>query len=148
MKKTIWLALGVAGMLLGNPATDVQAEVNVQVSTRNRPSFVIDRRPSFINLRTQGFSVSVGSPYDIIYYGNRYYIYQDGSWYRSWNYRGPWSYIRSNRLPSRIRRHNIGDIRRYRDSESRRHNDMNDRRRNDDNNRRNMEQQRRDDNHR
>lgn len=74
MKKTIWLVLGVAGMLPGNPATDVQAEVNVQVSTRNRPSFVIDRRPSFINLRTQGFSVFVGSPYDIIYYGNRYYI--------------------------------------------------------------------------
>jgi hypothetical protein len=125
MKKTIWLAAGFAAMLFGNPAPNAHAEVNVQVSARHRPSFVIDRRPNFVNLRNQGFLVSVGSQYDIISYGNRYYIYQDGSWYRSSNYRGPWSYIQANSLPARIRRHNIDDIRRYRDTEYNRNNHRN-----------------------
>jgi hypothetical protein len=50
----------------------------------------INAAPNFIYLRNQGFSVSAGSPYDIVYYGNRYYIYHNGLWYRSYYYRGPW----------------------------------------------------------
>jgi len=150
MKKSIWLAAGVAVMLFGSPAIDVQGAVNVQIHSRDGRSFVIDSRPSFINLPEQGFSVAVGSPYDIVFYENRYYISQNGSWYRSKNYRGPWTVIRAKNLPGRIRRHNLEDIRRYRDTE---YNRIGNRRtleqqRSDENNRRTLDQQRSDENNR
>lgn len=136
-KKQIWLAAGIAGLLLGNPLADAGAEVNVQISTSSSPSFMIDTVPSFIYLRAQGFSISIGSPYDIVYYGNYYYIYYNGRWYRASNYHGPWFVIVNNRLPYHIRRHRWEDIRRYRDIEFRRPDSRNNRyQRNDDNRRR------------
>ena len=66
MKKTIWLAAGVAGMLLSNPAIDAQAETRGKIQPLNDHSFVIDARPSFIYLPDEGFAVSVESQYDII----------------------------------------------------------------------------------
>ncbi|NHQ60363.1 BcpO-related WXXGXW repeat protein [Chlorobium sp. BLA1] len=144
MKKTIWLAAGITGMLLGNPSTAVQAAVHPQLS------IVIDSRPNFITLRNRGLSVSLGSPYDIIFYGQRYYINQNGTWYRSSSYRGPWSYIRSSNLPYQIRRYSIDDIRRFRDTENRRR-EYSQRRtlrqqQTDENNRRVLEQKRSDEN--
>lgn len=121
MKKAIWMTAAVTGMLLGTPHTDAQAEVNVNINTRNRPTFVIDSRPDFVIIPGRGFSVSIGSPYDIIRYGSLYYVYQDGYWYRSSHYRGPWIAVRERHLPYKIRRHRIEDIRRYRDYEYRRH---------------------------
>ncbi|MBV5289199.1 YXWGXW repeat-containing protein [Pelodictyon phaeoclathratiforme] len=120
MKKQIWLAAGIAGMLLGTPAADAKAALSVQISTGIHPSFVINSAPNFIYLRSQGFSVSIGNPYDIVYYGSFYYIYSNNRWYRATNYRGPWVLILNNRLPYQIRRHRWEDIRRYRDIEYRR----------------------------
>ncbi|NHQ61192.1 BcpO-related WXXGXW repeat protein [Chlorobium sp. BLA1] len=128
MKKQIWLAAGVACMLFAQPATEAKAEVSIHISAGERvPAFALDRRPSFIALPGRGFSVSVGIPYDIISFGNLYYIYQDGYWYNSPTYRGPWVIVRDHNLPYGIRRHRMDDIRRYRDIEyrrfDRRHND-------------------------
>jgi hypothetical protein len=150
MKKTIWLAAGVAGMLLGTPAIEARGAVNVQIRALNDHSFVIDSRPSFINLPERGFSVAVGTPYDIVYYDHRYYINQKGSWYRSSSYRGPWKVIREKNLPGKIRRHRLEDIKRYRDTE---YSKISNRRtleqqRSDENNRRVLEQQRSDENNR
>jgi len=165
MKKTIWLVVGIAGMCLGNPHTEAHAEVgirmgDVRVGVGDRPHFVIDRRPSFVYLQDQGFSVSVGSPYDIIYYGDLYYLHRDGSWFHSSHYRGPWDLVRERNLPYKIRRHRWEDLRRYRDVEYRRHDrsywedrDRHDRERYDreprrEDNRRDEREQPRDDNRR
>jgi hydroxymethylpyrimidine pyrophosphatase-like HAD family hydrolase len=148
MKKSIWLAAGVAGMLLGNAATEADAAGNAQIYAKNGRSFVIESRPNFIMLPEQGFSVAVGSRYDIVFFDNRYYINQNGAWYRSSNYHGPWKYIRENNLPSKIRRHSLDDIRRFRDNEYNRNNHTNrlEQQRNDENSRRTLEQQRSDEN--
>ena len=141
MKKHIWLAAGITGMLLGISPADTNAAVNINISTGSRPSFIINSPPSFIYLRTQGFSVSVGSPYDIAYYGNRYYIYHNGHWYRSYYYRGPWVLILDSGLPYQIRRYRWDDIRRYRDIEYRRPDSRSNKyQRNDDNRRRVLDQ--------
>ncbi|MEI6692466.1 MAG: hypothetical protein WCL43_07055 [Chlorobium sp.] len=128
MKKSIWLIAGITGIFLGNPLTEAQAEVGIRigdvrvgVGERDRPHFVIDTRPRFIYLPDQGFSVSHGGPYDIIYYGDFYYLYSDGGWYRSSHYRGPWAFVREHSLPYKLRRHGWDDLRRYRDIEFRRH---------------------------
>jgi len=149
MKKTILIAAGVAGMLLGSAATDVNGAVNAKIYRENGRTFVFDKRPNFIMLPEQGFSVAVGSQYDIVFYDNRYYMNHDGSWYRSTNYHGPWKYIRENDLPSKIRRHRLDDIRRFRDNEYSRHNNNRfEQRRNDEGDKRTLEQQRNDENNR
>ncbi len=141
MKKHIWLAAGITGMLLGTPPADAKAAVNINISAGSRPSFIINSPPSFIYLRTQGFSVSVGNPYDIVYYGKRYYIYHNGHWYRSYYYRGPWVLILDSGLPYQIRRYRWDDIRRYRDIEYRRPDSRtNQYQRNDDNRRKVLDQ--------
>ena len=128
-------------MLFGYPSTDAKAAVNIQINTGTHPSFVIGSAPSFVYLRNQGFSISVGSSYDIVYYGNYYYIYNNARWYRSSNYHGPWILILNNRLPYQIRRHRWEDIRRYRDIEYRRSDHSNNQyQRNDDNRRRILDQ--------
>jgi len=129
MDRKIWLAAGIAGMLLGTPTADARAEVNIRIGGGgDRPHFVMHRRPDFIYLPDIGFSVSRGAPYDILYYGDRYYLFNNGSWYRSSDYRGPWIIVSYSHLPSRIRRHHWDDIRRYRDNEYRRHDRRFDRR--------------------
>jgi hypothetical protein len=148
MKKQIWLAAGIAGMLLGNPAADAKAALSVQISTGSHPSFIINSAPNFIYLRTQGFSVSVGSPYDIVYYSNYYYLYHGNHWYRSSSYHGPWIIILNKRLPYQIRRHRWEDIRRYRDIEYRRPDRSHNQYQRTDDNRRRLLDQRYEVNHR
>ncbi|NTW52545.1 MAG: BcpO-related WXXGXW repeat protein [Chlorobiaceae bacterium] len=148
MKKSIWLAAGVAGMLLGNVTTDADAAVRRYIHTREGQSFVIESRPNFIMLPELGFSVAVGSPYDIVFYENRYFINRNGTWYRAKNYRGPWEFIRQNDLPSRIKKHPVEDIRRFRDDEYSRHDRGTrlEQRRSDENNKRELDQKRSDEN--
>ncbi len=121
MKKQIWLAAGIAGMLLGSPAAN--AEVNVRIGERGDrpPSFVFDNRTNFINVPNLGFSVSVGSPQDIVRCDGRYYVNHNGRWYVSNNFRGPWILVREGRLPYQIRRHRWEEIRSSRDAEYRRY---------------------------
>lgn len=121
MKKTILITAGIAGMVLGNPLAETHASVGIPVVFGYRPVFVINTRPRFIYLNDQGFSVSYGSPYDIVFYGDTYYLYNAGFWYRSSHYRGPWVVVPAHNLPYNIRRHHWDDLRRYRDIEYRRH---------------------------
>ncbi len=148
VKKIICLVAGIAGILLSTAPSVVQADRRSHVhgwggrpSLRLRASYwgwerpylgwerpywgwnggylVIDTPPSFIVLPEYGFSVSIGTPYEIIYYDNLYYIYNNNDWYSSSFYRGPWVVIQESNLPDIIRKHRIEDIRKSRDVEFR-----------------------------
>jgi len=147
VKKNICLAAGIAGILLATATAVVQADGRNHVRVwGSRPHWggrpywglrasywgwdrpysgwnggylVIDTPPSFKVLPDYGFSVSIGTPYDIIYYDNLYYIYNNNDWYSSAFYRGPWVFIQESNLPEVIRKHHIEDIRTTRDIESR-----------------------------
>jgi hypothetical protein len=128
MKKQILMIAGASCLLFASPTKDAQAEVNINVGINARPrTFVIDHRPTFIELAKPGFSMAIGSPYDIVYYGNVYYVNDGGYWYRARDYRGPWVSVRERNLPRKIRRYRIDEIRRYRDIEYRRNRDRYDR---------------------
>ena len=133
LKKQILLAIGVAGLFTCQPQHEAQADVRLGVKIPGGPNFFFSDRPDFVYLNDYGYSVSYGGPYDVIYYGDEYFIFRDGGWYRAHDYRGPWGRIRDFELPPVIRRHRIEDIRRYRDIEYRRHDHgyWNDRFRND-----------------
>lgn len=119
MKKSIWLAAGISCLILGNPATDAQAEISVEITKASKPTFVIDSRPTFVKPPGLGLSIASVGFYDLIYDGNSYYLYSNNVWYRSSNYRGPWSVLQKNNLPLNIRKHTITAIRMYRDNENR-----------------------------
>ncbi|TCD47111.1 hypothetical protein [Chlorobium sp. N1] len=132
------LKIAAAAAVLSTAALyqDAQAKVNVNINLgapvivsspapvvveRHGPRrFVVDSRPRFLYTPSLGFYVSVGAPYDIIYYRDRYYIHDDGEWYRSSNYGGPWVIVRQGRVPGRITRYRHEDIRHHRDQEYRR----------------------------
>ena len=136
MKKNSWIVAGLAGVLLGTLSLNSQDVFSMSPRRGGGVSIVIRSQPNFIDLPDQGFSVSIGSPYDIVRYDDRYYVYQDGSWYNSRDYRGPWVIIQQNNLPERIRRHRPEDIRRYRDAESQRRGNFNNQQQRHDDNRR------------
>lgn len=54
MKKQIWLAAGIAGLLCVHAPADVQADIGIRLGDvrigigDDRPTFVIDTRPDFI----------------------------------------------------------------------------------------------------
>ncbi|HEX9078325.1 MAG TPA: hypothetical protein VF795_01975 [Desulfuromonadaceae bacterium] len=81
------------------------------------PQIVLRAAPRFIFSPFLGMYVSVGIPYDIVYFGNDYYLYQGGYWYRGPYYNGPWARVGYRRLPPLLRRHRFEEIRRYRDDE-------------------------------
>ncbi len=124
MTKKLWLIAGIAGALLGNPAADATAELTIHIGVGNPappPPMVIETRPRFMPLPDMGFAMAIDSPYDIIFFGNAYYTFHNGTWYGSGDYRGPWVVVRDGRLPYAIGRHSLVDIRRSRDVEYRRH---------------------------
>jgi hypothetical protein len=136
MKKNALKIAFLTAATLGTSAFPAEARVNVDLNIGAPPPVMVvpgpppprhphrvyyDRRPEFLFTPRLGFAVSVGGPYDMIFYGNRYYVYDDGGWYSASAYDGPWMYIDYRRLPERIRRYRYEDIRRYRDDEYRRH---------------------------
>lgn len=80
---------------------------------------VIEEPPQFIYSPRLGFYVSVGTPYDMVYCDNGYYLNRGGYWYYGASYWGPWSYVQARGLPPMLHRHRYERIRYYRDREYR-----------------------------
>jgi hypothetical protein len=73
MRKGICLATAIVAMVFVNLPSNANDALAMS-NRRGGTSIVISSRPNFICLPDQGFSISVGSPYDIISYDNRYYL--------------------------------------------------------------------------
>ena len=84
---------------------------------RQPPAFSFNETPEFIYSPFLRFSMAIGSPYDLFYDNNHYYIFYEGSWHRSSQLNGPWTIVNYRSLPPDFRRHKIDKIRRYRDKE-------------------------------
>lgn len=97
----------------------VVTSAGYQTYPPHAPRPVVEVVPSFIYSPNLGFHVSVGTPYDIIYVDNGYYLYRDGHWHVGPSYRGPWSVVSQRWLPSGLHKHRHEQIRHYRDREYR-----------------------------
>ncbi|MBA3005720.1 MAG: hypothetical protein KKB91_02565 [Proteobacteria bacterium] len=87
------------------------------VYRRPVPIFYFNESPEFIYSPFLSFSVAIGSPYDLFYDNNAYYIFHQGYWHRSSRLDGPWRIVDYRSLPRAFHRHKIEQIRRYRDKE-------------------------------
>jgi len=81
------------------------------------PAFSFSATPEFIYSPSLNFYVGIGSPYDIFYHNNSYFIFDQGYWYRSSHLRGSWQIVDYHILPPGFRKHRIEQIRRYRDTD-------------------------------
>jgi Glycine-zipper domain len=83
------------------------------------PQFVFQAPPRFIYSPRLGFYVAVETPYDLVYVDGRYYFWDNGLWYASSYYNGPYVVVQARRVPPSLVRFRYSEIRRYRDSEYR-----------------------------
>ena len=122
MKNRLLFAVLLTAAMAVSAHASVNVGINVGIPAPLPPHVVIQTAPEFIYQPQLGFHVSVGAPYDIVYIGNAYYLYNNGYYYRSHNYNGPWVGVEARRLPPGLRKHRHEEIRRYRDKEYRKYN--------------------------
>ncbi|ABB30380.1 hypothetical protein GeomeDRAFT_2756 [Geobacter metallireducens RCH3] len=84
------------------------------------PPVVIAEPPEFVLSPSLGFYVAIGTPYDLFYAGNRYYLSRNGVWYNGASYQGPWTTVTYRSLPRELRRYPVATIRYQRDRDYRR----------------------------
>jgi uncharacterized protein YcfJ len=84
---------------------------------REPPQVVVAAPPRFIYSPALGFYVAVETPYDLVFFERRYYLFSDGFWYTAPYYDGPWMMVKAGRLPQVLHRARYEDIRRHRDFE-------------------------------
>ncbi|MDA8430914.1 MAG: hypothetical protein M0T70_16790 [Geobacteraceae bacterium] len=128
MKRTV-LVLVIAAITAASAAqAEVHVNINVGLPTPRvivpaplppPPAVLFDVAPNFIAPPGLGFYVGVGTPYDIIYDSDYYYLYYGNNWHRARHHNGPWIQVPYRELPPAIRRHRIDEIRTYRDREYR-----------------------------
>lgn len=75
--------------------------------------------PGFLFPPELGFGVAVGVPDDLFYLSGTYYRVQQGRWYRSGSWRGPWQPVARGKVPKVLLEHDLPAIRKLRNKEFR-----------------------------
>lgn len=113
------------------PITQAQAghvnfNVGVNVGVPVAPAYVappvtIVEPPEFVAPPELGFYVAYGVPYDLYFYGNRYWLWRSGVWYSAPFYNGPWVTVGIRNVPYGIRRFPFERVHYFRDNYYRRY---------------------------
>ncbi|MBI1821238.1 MAG: hypothetical protein HYR79_05965 [Nitrospirae bacterium] len=95
----------------------VGIDLNLHLGDRDapQPPIVVESPPEMIYLEGLRVYVAVGIPNDLFFYDNTYYYHNNGIWYRSGYYRGPWAQTDMRRIPPGLRKHRIEEVREFRE---------------------------------
>lgn len=88
---------------------------NIPVPVPVPPPVVIESPPEFVAQPSMGFYAAVGTPHDLFYASNRYYLCRGNAWYAAPYYNGPWVQVGYRSVPRGLRRYPIARIRHMRD---------------------------------
>jgi len=106
MKRSLTI-LAAAVMLASVPALATSSSfgvtVNLGLPLPVVPVVPVAPVPFMVLPSGPGVTLMMGVPYDLVYYGDRYYARQDGRWYWSGCSYGPWQPIIYRYLPERLR---------------------------------------------
>ncbi len=87
------------------------------------PPVAIDEQPDFVAQPGLGFYMAVGTPYDLFYAANRYYLCSGDVWYAAPYYNGPWAQVGYRGVPWGLRRYPLARLRYFRNEAYRHHDD-------------------------
>lgn len=96
---------------------------NIPAPVYATPPVVIEEPPEFVAQPALDFYAAVGTPYDLFYAANRYFLCNNNVWYAAPNYDGPWVQVHYRELPWSLRRYPITRLRYFRDEGSRHNSD-------------------------
>lgn len=123
MKKylvTLMNLFAIAASVSVAHASNVGFNIGVNLGTLPAPVIAappveVAEPPEFVAQPGSGFYVAVGTPYNLFYAGNLYYLCRGGSWYAAPYYNGPWVSVGYRVLPWQLRRYPIARLRYFRD---------------------------------
>jgi hypothetical protein len=123
VKKYIITVLGVVTMMASVSrahASDVGFSLginlgNIAAQVYAPPRVAFEEPPQFMARPGLGFSFAVGTPYDLFYAADRYYLCRGNMWYAAPYYNGPWVHVGFRALPWGLRRYPIARLRYLRD---------------------------------
>jgi len=107
------LLLALTGFL----PTQAHAQVSVNVNIGAPPPVIVQAPPPMLFLQDPGVYVAVGIPYDVFFFGGRYYYVQGNHWFWGPGYAGPWTYVEYRTLPPGLRKYKVVKLREYRERE-------------------------------
>ena len=112
---------GLLGLILsvGLIAVPAHAQVNINVQIGQPPPVVVYSPPTMVLMPEPQMYVAVGVPYDIFFVNGRYYYFDDGDWFWGPGYRGPWTYVKAEKLPKALRKYKMREFREFREREYR-----------------------------
>lgn len=120
------IVIAVATLVSSANASNVGFNFGLNIGNVPEPVYapqpvVIEEPPEFVAQPAMGFYAAVGTPYDLFYAANRYYLCRGNMWYAAPNYNGPWVQVGYRAVPWNLRRYPIVKIRHMRDEGSRRY---------------------------
>ena len=102
-------AVALAAMIGVSPPAQARTNVDVDLFFRTgSPShggaiYVdFDSRPEFVRIPSSRVRYVRGSDCDVYYYSGWYYAYDDGYWFRSRDWDGPWFTVRYSYVPRQV----------------------------------------------
>ncbi len=98
-----------------NVGFNIGVNVGIPAPVIAAPPVEVVEPPEFVAQPGTGFYVAVGTPYDMYYAGNRYYLCRGDSWYAAPYYNGPWVNVGYRSVPWRLRRYPIARLHSFRD---------------------------------
>ena len=106
MRRT-FLSFACAGVLsLAGMASEAQAgvsaDINLRIGDRPAPVVVFEREPDVVLVPSTRVYYVAGLDFDLFRFGRYWYINDDGYWYRSRHYRGPFRAVHWDNVPRSI----------------------------------------------
>jgi hypothetical protein len=120
MKRHWVMGVLASAMLIWVFAARAQAaEVHINVNIGGPPPVILHSAPTMVYLPEPALYVAVGIPYDMYFYGGRYYHVRGNNWYWAPGYGGPWNTVVYTSLPPGLRKYKAARLHEFRDREYR-----------------------------
>jgi hypothetical protein len=100
MSLSFLIILVIIGLFYTSEALSGNVDVNIGIGIGVPPPNIVIASPPSVFLIPDSyvyFAPEVGA--QLFFYSGYWYILQDGYWFRSSHYRGPWNYLSPSRLP-------------------------------------------------
>ncbi len=128
MSKQLVAAVSVGLWLLTAPGLGNAADISVHINIP-APVVMLPAPPQMVWIPGPQVYIAYGSPHEIFFDDDRYYLYDHDAWYASVGYGGPWGHVEVSHIPPGLRKHRHAEWRdyqreaepRYRDDDDRVH---------------------------